>query len=53
MNQELRIELNELVNEDMPTSDLQGVVFVIAQRYKVNANACLEYIYSKMNGELK
>lgn len=49
MNKELKKELNELAKEDMSTSDLQGVVFVIAQRYNVDADMCLKYIYSNFS----
>lgn len=48
VNKSLRTELNDLKRhyDDLTTSDMQGAVSVIARRYGVDDNDCLEYIYT-------
>ena len=44
MNPALQDQLNRLADADMPRGDLQGVVWVIARKFGVDDDLCLEYI---------
>jgi len=43
----LQIELKEIASQydEFTTSDLQGVVSVVAKKYDISEDLCLNYVY--------
>lgn len=48
MNPRLKAELDALLGADLPRGDLQGVVWVIARKYGVSDDDCLDYLDKQM-----
>ena len=49
MNEKLKKELNILIRDynEITTSDLQGIAFVLAKKYNVSEDELLDYIYDR------